>query len=271
MVVQQPRRFPRRLMAVGNWKMHKAVAEAVADAQELSKQVHNFEHVEVVIAPSFTALRSVSEVLRETSVGLAAQDLHWEKQGAYTGEVAPFQLLDAGCTAVLIGHSERRQYFHETHETVCRKTRAAIDEGLIPIVCVGETLKQRQTGRTASVLELQIQKGLVEVDRKEAASVVIAYEPVWAIGTGQVARPEEVAEAHRLIRKKLSVIFDREAWAIRILYGGSVTPENIEELVDVDELDGVLVGGASLHVDQFVTIIRALDQRGSIKTGPDRS
>ena len=265
MVVQRPKRSSRRLMAVGNWKMHKTVAEAAADARELSKQVHNFENVEVIIAPSFTALRSVSEVLRETSVGLAAQDLHWEKQGAYTGEVSPLQLTDVGCTAVLIGHSERRQYFHETHETVCRKTHAAIEHGLIPIVCVGETIEQRQTGQTASVLELQIQKGLAGLDRKDALSVVIAYEPIWAIGTGQVAVPEQVAEAHRLIRKKLSVIFDREAEAIRVLYGGSVTPGNIEELVGIEELDGVLVGGASLNVGKFVTIIRVLG-KGVSKT-----
>jgi triosephosphate isomerase (TIM) len=248
-------------MAVGNWKMHKTIAEASADARKLSKQVHNFKNVEVMIAPSFTALRSASEVLRDTAVGVAAQDLHWEKQGAYTGEVSPLQLKDAGCTAVLIGHSERRQYFNETHETVCRKTHAAIEQGLTPIVCVGETLEQRQTGQMESVLELQIQKGLAGLDRKEAVSVVIAYEPVWAIGTGQVAEPEQVAEAHRLIRKKLSVIFDREAEAIRILYGGSVSPENIEELVDIEELDGVLVGGASLNVDKFVTIIRAITVR----------
>ena len=259
MVMQRQRGSIRRLMAVGNWKMHKTVPEAVALARELSEKVSTIKNVDIMIAPSFTVLRSAGEVFRGTAaVGLAAQDLHWENQGAYTGEVSPLQLVDVGCVAVLIGHSERRQYFHETDETVCRKIHAAIQHGLIPIVCLGETLEQRQTGQTGSVLESQIQKGFIGVANKAAESIVIAYEPVWAIGTGRLAVPEEISEAHRLIRKKLSVIFNRGADSIRILYGGSVTPENIQELVAIDELDGVLVGGASLDADKFARVVRAL-------------
>lgn len=259
MVMRRQRGSLQRLMAVGNWKMHKTIPEAVALARELSEKVSTIKNVDIMIAPSFTILRSAGEVLRGTAIGLAAQDLHWENQGAYTGEVSPLQLIDVGCVAVLIGHSERRQYFHETDETVCRKIHAAIQHGLIPIVCLGETLEQRQTGQTGSVLELQIQKGFIGVANKAAESIVIAYEPVWAIGTGRLAVPEQIAEAHRLIRKRLSVIFGQEAEAIRILYGGSVSQENIQELVAIEELDGVLVGGASLNVGKFVRIIRVLE------------
>ena len=248
-------------MVVGNWKMHKTISETVANAQELVREISNSGGLDVLIAPSFTALRSAHDVFHETAVGLAAQNLHWEDQGAYTGEVSPLQLTDIGCTAVLIGHSERRQYFHETDEIICRKVHAAIRHGLIPIVCVGETQDQRQSGQTAAVLESQIKKGLVDVRRKDARAIVIAYEPVWAIGAGQIATPDQISEAHRLIRKQLSVIFGQEAEAIRILYGGSVTPENIQGLVTVAELDGVLVGGASLHTGKFTAIINTLSQR----------
>ena len=245
-------------MAVGNWKMHKTVSEAISAAVEISKGIATTEGVEVMIAPSFTALQSVVEVIRGTAVKISAQDLYWEDQGMFTGEVSPVQLIDVGCDAVLIGHSERRRYFHETDETVSRKTKAAFRHGLVPIVCVGETLDHRQAGQTDRVLGSQIQQGLVGVDPAIVTSLVVAYEPVWAIGTGLVANPDQIAESHRLIRKRLSDIFDGNQEGIPILYGGSVTPENINELVTIKELDGVLVGGASLNAEEFLTIIRAL-------------
>jgi len=252
----------RRPMAVGNWKMHKTAAQAVGDAGELSQQISDVRGMDILLAPSFTALRSVGEALRGTAIGLCAQDMHWQDQGAYTGEVSPLQLVDVGCTAVLIGHSERRQHFGETDEAVAQKTQAAIRHGLVPIVCVGETLAQRKAGRTESLLEIQIQKGLGGLTPEQAASIVIAYEPVWAIGTGLVADPNQIMEAHRLIRKKLAAIFGKERNAeIRILYGGSVTPENIEGLVTIEEMDGVLVGGASQKPSGFAGIIRIFAHR----------
>lgn len=264
--VKGPTRQP---MAAGNWKMHKTVAEAVGDAGELSRQISDVRGMDILIAPSFTALRSVGEALRGTGIGLCAQDMHWQDQGAYTGEVSPLQLVDVGCAAVLIGHSERRQHFKETDEAVAQKTQAAIRNGLVPIVCVGETLAQRKAGQTESLLEIQIQKGLsgltpeqARLPDGQAAPVVIAYEPVWAIGTGEVATSNQIMEAHRLIRKKLEAIFGKERTVeIRILYGGSVTPENIEGLVAIEELDGVLVGGASLKPEGFARIIRIFAHR----------
>lgn len=257
--VKGPTRQP---MAVGNWKMHKTVAEAVGDAGELFQQISDVRGMDILIAPSFTALRSVGEALRGTGIGLCAQDMHWQDQGAYTGEVSPLQLVDVGSAAVLIGHSERRRHFKETDEAVAQKTQAAIRNGLVPIVCVGETLAQRKAGQTESLLEIQIQKGLSGLTPEQAAPIVIAYEPVWAIGTGEVATSNQIMEAHRLIRKKLKAIFGKERTVeIRILYGGSVTPENIEGLVAIEELDGVLVGGASLKPEGFARIIRIFAHR----------
>jgi triosephosphate isomerase len=259
MVAEKARMTDRRPMAAGNWKMHKTVAEAVGSAGELAQQVSDVKGLEILIAPSFTALRSVGEVLRGTGIQLAAQNMHWRDEGAFTGEVSPLQLMDVGCTAVLIGHSERRQHFGETDEAVAEKASAAVRHGLLPIVCVGETGAERKAGKTESRLELQIQKGLSGLPKELEASVVIAYEPVWAIGTGVVARPDQIEEAHRFIRGKLADLFGKgSAMKIRILYGGSVTPENIGELVRIEDLDGVLVGGASQKPSEFSRIIRVI-------------
>jgi triosephosphate isomerase len=254
---------PRRLMAVGNWKMHKTATEAAAFARELAAAAASVSGVEVWIAPSFTSLHPVARVLRGTSLRLAAQDLFWEAEGAHTGEVSAAQLTDAGCGGVLIGHSERRRHFHETDETVLRKTRAALLAGLTPIVCVGESLEEREAGRTAERLETQIARGLKEISVEEGRSIVIAYEPVWAIGTGRVATPDQIAESHRLIRKKISGMLGGAAEAVPILYGGSVTPENVAEIAKLEDVDGVLVGGASLKIDSFMKIVRAFARRAS--------
>ena len=258
-MVQPAGHTRRRPWVVGNWKMHKTVSEACAFVQDLLKNLSDLtRQVEVVLAPPFTVLHAMSKVTEGTSLTLAAQDVFWEDQGAFTGEVSASQLTDVGCKAVLIGHSERRQYFFETNETVSKKTEKALSHQLTPIVCIGETLEEREAGRTASVLESQIKNGLDKVQETEAPNLVVAYEPVWAIGTGSVAKREQIEEAHRLIRKGISAMLGTSAEGIPILYGGSVTPQNIKELVGIEDLDGVLVGGAALEPAKFVEIVRVM-------------
>jgi triosephosphate isomerase len=253
----------RRLWVVGNWKMHKTATEAVSFSRDLSKESASVSGVEVWIAPSFSSLHPVAQAIRGTNVHMAAQDMFWEDKGPYTGEVSLDQLADAGCEAVLIGHSERRRHFHETDESVLNKSRAALRKRMVPIVCVGETLEEREAGRTAERLEGQIGGGLKGISADEGRSVVIAYEPVWAIGTGRVATPGQIAESHRLIRRKISGMLGGAAEAVPILYGGSVTPENVAEIAKLEEVDGVLVGGASLKIDSFMKIVRAFERRAS--------
>ena len=244
------------LMA-GNWKMHGMRPEAVALAEGIKAGVGGLTGCEVLLAPPFTALESVARVLRGTPILLAAQNLHWEATGAFTGEVSAPMLRDVGCTHVIIGHSERRQYFGETDETVAKKVASAQANGLVPIVCVGETLDEREAGQTLEVVGRQLRRGLLGRDAAAICALVIAYEPVWAIGTGKVATPEQAQAVHAFIRRTLVELAGAAAeGACRILYGGSVKPDNIDTLMQQADIDGALVGGASLQVDSFVRIVR---------------
>ncbi len=247
----------RTPLMAGNWKMHGTRSEATALAEGIKAGVAGLSGREVLVAPPFTALETVARVLVGSRVLLAGQDLHWEPKGAFTGEVSAPMLRDAGCTHVIIGHSERRQLFGETDETVAQKVASALVNGLVPIVCVGETLDQREAGQTLAVVERQLRRGLLGRDAAAIRTLVIAYEPVWAIGTGKVATPAEAQEVHALIRRILSELGGKEAeTACRILYGGSVKPDNIDELMRQPDIDGALVGGASLQVESFVRIAK---------------
>ena len=248
----------RRPIVAGNWKMNKTSGEALALAGEIARALGDFEPVDVVLCPSFTALHAVSRAIGGTRIALGAQNLHWEKAGAFTGEIAAAQLLDAGCAHVIIGHSERRQFFGETDETVSRRLGAALAAGLAPIVCVGETLDQRKTGRTEAVIREQVQKGLAGLDAQALGRLVIAYEPVWAIGTGMTATPDQAQDTHAFIRGLLkSMAGEAVAGAVRIQYGGSVKPANAKELFGRPDIDGGLIGGASLDAASFVAIVKA--------------
>lgn len=242
-------------MMAGNWKMHKTQAEARELAREIVRGVGQKPRAEVVLAPPYTALAAVAAEIKGSPVRLAGQDTFWEEKGAYTGAIAPIMLVDVGCTYVIVGHSERRQHFGDTDETVNRKVRAALAAGLKPIMCVGETLEEREAGRTFQVVETQVRQGLAGFPASEAERLVIAYEPVWAIGTGKTATPQQAQEVHRLIRNLLPEILGTEA--VRILYGGSVTPDNAKSLMAEPDLDGALVGGASLKAESFLGIIAA--------------
>jgi triosephosphate isomerase len=212
---------------------------------------------DVVIAPPFTALAAAAQALAGSPIALCAQNMHWEREGAFTGEVSPPMLLDAGCTLVILGHSERRQLFGETDEGVSRKGRAAVDHGLTPILCVGETLAERESDRTMEVVERQVERALRALTPDEAGRVIVAYEPVWAIGTGRVATPEQAQEVHRFIRRQVSGSHGEPvAAALRILYGGSVKPDNAAGLMAQPDIDGALVGGASLKAESFLRIVR---------------
>jgi len=239
-----------------NWKMYKTVHDAVVYAKEFRRMVKDIEDVEIVIAPPFTAIHAVAEAARSTVIGVAAQNLFWEKEGAYTGEVSAAMVKEAGAEYVIIGHSERRQYFGETDLTVNRKVTASLDAQLTPIVCVGETLEQREKGETWNVLDQQIKQGLDALSPTQVGSLVIAYEPVWAIGTGRTATAAQAQEAHAHIRKRLRGWFgDEAATGCHVIYGGSVKPENVVELSAQPDVDGALVGGASLDIQAFYKIV----------------
>lgn len=241
----------------GNWKMNKTVGEAIDFARELKSAISGIKEVEVAIAPPFTALYAVHQEIKGSVLRLAAQHLYWEEKGAFTGEISPIMLKEVGCDYVIIGHSERRQYFGENDQTVNRKIKAALAQSLKAIVCIGETLKEREEEKTFSVIEGQIVNGLDGLNEREMLHLVIAYEPVWAIGTGRTATPEQAEEVHGFIRKKIEKIFSKEvSEGIRIQYGGSVTPENIKGLMGQPNIDGALVGGASLKFDSFLRIVR---------------
>jgi triosephosphate isomerase len=245
----------RTPVIAGNWKLFKTIAEATAMVNELKPLVAGTAGVEIVVAPVFTALSRTAEALSGSNVRLAAQDCYWEEEGAYTGEVAPKLLADAGCSHVIIGHSERRQYFGETDETVNKKAKAAIAAGLTAIVCVGETLAEREADRTFGVIETQLKGGLTGFTAEMLAKTVIAYEPVWAIGTGKTASDAQAQEVHAFIRTLLVTMFGQpSADAMRILYGGSVKPDNVKGLMAQADIDGALVGGASLKADSFAAI-----------------
>jgi triosephosphate isomerase len=244
----------RRPLIAGNWKMYKTVSQTIALVKALIADLRTEN--EVVVAPPFTALWSAGPILVESRIALAAQDMHWENEGAFTGEVSPLMLCDAGCSHVIVGHSERRQLFGDTDETVARKARAAFAHGLTPIICVGETLAERETGRTMEVVERQVEHALRALTPAQAAVGVIAYEPVWAIGTGRNATPEQAQEVHAALRRLLARSHgDAAAAAARILYGGSVKPDNISALMAQADVDGALVGGASLDAASFLRIV----------------
>lgn len=247
----------RTCIIAGNWKMFKTIPEAEAFTQELLKG-GDFSGVEVVLCPPFPALWAVSQATSGTPVRVAAQNLFWEDQGAYTGEVSAPMLREAGCRYVIIGHSERRQYFGETDETVNRKVRAAVRHGLTPIICVGERLAEREEGETFKVVERQVNGAFEGIEEAVAAGAVIAYEPVWAIGTGRTALPEDAQAVNSFIRGVLAGLYSQaSAERVRIQYGGSVTPENAASLLAQPDIDGALVGGASLKVASFTAIIDA--------------
>ena len=247
----------RHPFIAGNWKMHKTVQEAVVFVKELRSLVKDVEEVEIVVAPPFTALHAAAEAARNSNVGVAAQHLHWEPSGAFTGEVSAPMLREAGAEYVVIGHSERRQYFGETDESVNRRLRAAFDAGLVPIVCIGETLAEREAAQTFDVLDRQIRGGLDGLIGAQVAALVVAYEPVWAIGTGRTATSAQAQEAHAHIRRRLLELFgDTAAAECHVIYGGSVKPDNTRDLVSQPDVDGALVGGASLEVQSFHEIVQ---------------
>ncbi len=249
---------PRRKLVAGNWKLHKTVAESVAFTRELVGMLAGARDTEVAVAPVFTALRAVSDALEASNIRLAGQNVHWEDQGAFTGEVSAPLLRDVGCSMCIVGHSERRQYFGETDVGVSRKVRALLSHGLVPIVCVGETLEEREANRTTDVVLGQLDAGLEGLSDADAAKLVIAYEPVWAIGTGRTASPGDAQEVHAAIRGRVAERFGAAvANGARILYGGSVKPENAHDLMAQPDIDGALVGGASLKADSFVAIVAA--------------
>ncbi len=246
----------RKPLIAGNWKMFKTCSESVEAAEKLTKLTAETIDIDVMIAPPFTALALVADVVTGTRVSLGAQNLFWENEGAYTGEISSAMLLSAGCTYVIIGHSERRQNFGETDETVNKKIKAAIENGLIPVMCVGESEKERESNETFSVIDRQINKGLEGFSPKDLKTLVLAYEPVWAIGTGKTATSEQAQEVHRFLRSMLEKSFGNMlAKSIRILYGGSVKPNNIGELMSMPDVDGALVGGASLDPETFSKIV----------------
>jgi len=246
----------RRPVIAGNWKMYKTASETRDFFRAFQPLVSSAQHCDILVAPPFTALAAAVEGARDSSIGIVGQDLYWEPEGAFTGEISARMLVDAGCRGVIIGHSERRQWFGETDESVHRKTKAALQAGLTPIVCVGELLADRESNRTQAVLKRQFDVGLAALTPAEFSRILIAYEPVWAIGTGRTATPEIAGDAHAYLRKLVAARWSSsQASALRILYGGSVKPENIKELMAHEEIDGALVGGASLKPESFAAIV----------------
>lgn len=247
----------RKPLIAGNWKMYKTVSEAFETADKLVQLVKDVDQAEVMIAPPFTALAPVFAAVQGTNVALGAQNLYWEAEGAYTGEISTSMLRSTGCTHVIIGHSERRQYFGETDESVNKKVKAAVAAGLIPVMCVGESEQERDDNKTFSVLDKQVKIGLEDLSLEDAATLVIAYEPIWAIGTGKTATKEQAQEVHRYLREWIEKNYSADlADAIRILYGGSVKPDNVTALMAQPDVDGALVGGASLDADTFSQIAK---------------
>jgi triosephosphate isomerase len=241
----------------GNWKMNKTVGEALNLIRELKGAISGVKGVEVAVAPPFTTLYPAHKELEGSLIRLAAQNVYWEEKGAFTGEISPLMLKELGCQYVIIGHSERRQFFGESDETANRRIKAALAQELKVIFCIGETLREREEGKTFSLIERQTEGGLKGLGSKEMRNMVIAYEPVWAIGTGKTATPEQAEEVHQFIREKVEKLYSREvSEEIQIQYGGSVTPENIKGLMNQPNIDGALVGGASLNAKSFSKIVR---------------
>jgi triosephosphate isomerase len=241
----------------GNWKMYKTIPEAVDLVKALKKTSPELKEAEVAVIPPFPALTEVKKIIEGSLIRLGAQDLYWEKQGAFTGEVSAPMLKSAGCEHVTIGHSERRQHFGETDETVNKKIKAALAEELIPIVCIGESLEERKKEETLTKVESQINSGLKDLTKEQISQIIIAYEPIWAIGTGLTATPAQAEEVHRTIREKLTEKYGKEiASCVIILYGGSVKPDNTYSLLRENNINGALVGGASLEASSFVQIVK---------------
>ena len=247
----------RRYLIAANWKMHKTLEEARVLAREVRRGMTYGLQAEVALAPPFTALAAVAEELAGSDIRLAGQDTFWERQGAYTGAISPGMLKDAGCRYVIVGHSERRQYFGETDRTVNRKLKAVLEVGLCPICCIGESLEEREKGQTLARVGQQLEVGLAELGSLTGEQLVLAYEPVWAIGTGLTATPQQAQEVHAFIRSLLRELLHAAAEEVRILYGGSVTPDSAAQLLAEADLDGALVGGASLKSASFLGIIAA--------------
>ena len=247
----------RKPLIAGNWKMFKTGSEAVETAAKLVELVKDADHTEVMIAPPFTALSQVFAAVKGTNVSLGAQDLFWEAEGAFTGEISTGMLQSAGCTSVIIGHSERRQFFGETDEAVNKKIKAAVAAGLVPVLCVGESENERDENKTFSVLDKQVKIGLKDLFLEDVTTLVIAYEPIWAIGTGNTATKEQAQEVHRYLREWIENNYAATlAESTRILYGGSVKPDNVTALMAQPDVDGALVGGASLDAETFSKIIK---------------
>jgi triosephosphate isomerase len=250
----------RKRLIVGNWKMNMLRREAKGLAEGITRLLGDLrnDNVDIVLAPPYTSLDVVYQVIRETKIQLGAQNVFWESSGAFTGEISPYMLTDIGCRWVIIGHSERRIILGETDSMVRKKIKASLHAGLIPIVCIGETLEEREKGKTIKVIEGQIESALRDLKLDDPAGLVIAYEPVWAIGTGNNATPEEAEYVHKFIREMIGDILGIISTEVRILYGGSVTPENIKDMLAPPNIDGALVGGASLNADSFTKIVKLI-------------
>jgi len=245
--------FMRKPFIAANWKMNKTVGETMGFLSEFVPAVRDVSDVEVVLAPPFTSLAAAAEKIKDSNIILSAQNVFYEEKGAYTGEISPLMLVDAGCKFVIVGHSERRQYFGETDEIVNRKIKAAKKNGLGIIMCVGESLEEREGQKTFSVIQRELEKGLDGIDPLD---LVIAYEPIWAIGTGKTATPEQAQEVHAYIRERLRILYGNRADELCIIYGGSVTPDNVDLLMACEDVDGALVGGASLKGESFTRIVK---------------
>ncbi len=247
----------RKPFLAGNWKMYKTSSEAESFAKEFKSLVSDVKDRDILICASFTLLPVLAKEFKGTNIMLGAQNMYFEKEGAFTGEVSPVQLIDAGVKYVILGHSERRHIFGETDTLINKKVKAALEYGLLPILCVGELLEEREAGKTEAVVKTQVVEGFKGLSKEEALKVTIAYEPVWAIGTGKTATPEDADSVHSFIRKVLAEIYDKDlSEKIRIQYGGSVKPENIDSLMAKPNIDGALVGGASLKADSFTRIVK---------------
>ncbi len=248
----------RKPIVAGNWKMNKTVAEAIDLAQAIKRDLASCKDVDVVLCPPFTALKSVGEVITGTHLDLGAQNMHWEKSGAFTGEISAGMLRELYCHYVILGHSERRTYFGETDEIVNKKTKTALASNLKPIVCIGETLQEREANRTEEVITTQVRGSLAGLSPRELVECILAYEPVWAIGTGKTASPQQAQDVHALIRSLIKDIADEAvAQSVRIQYGGSMKPSNAKELMGQPDIDGGLIGGAALEARSFVEIVQA--------------
>jgi triosephosphate isomerase (TIM) len=241
----------------GNWKLHKTISEAVQLTKKIHKKVKKEKEAEIVIIPPFTALSEVKKVLSKSLILTGAQDVFWDESGAYTGEIAPSMIKDAGCDFVVVGHSERRQYFGDTDEHVNKKIKAALNAGLFPIMCLGESLEERENNETFNKIKKQVSQGLKDLEADQIKNVIIAYEPIWAIGTGRTATPEQAEEVHAFIRNQLTEMAGKETSSCAIiLYGGSVKPKNAFSLIKEKNINGALIGGSSLKADSFVDIIK---------------